>query len=196
MGSWAIESANKDGGVNGREIKVTVLDDGNDPARAVSNATSLITSKKVLAVTGSVAADPCKAMLPIAESHKTPLISASGSEDVLSSDYGFISQAGGDSMARPMYEYAKELAGNDTPRVGIVALTTGAIAAWRGHTSKIADSEGSESHIEDVDPTNANVLQQMQEIAKFKPEVVLLEDTEPHYVQLLQAMDAAGLSLA
>jgi branched-chain amino acid transport system substrate-binding protein len=41
---------NSKGGVNGRKIQFTTLDDGYDPARAVSNARRLVTQEKVFAL--------------------------------------------------------------------------------------------------------------------------------------------------
>jgi branched-chain amino acid transport system substrate-binding protein len=44
------EKVNAEGGVNGRKIEYTVLDDGYEPPRAVNNARRLITQEKVFAL--------------------------------------------------------------------------------------------------------------------------------------------------
>ena len=46
------EQVNKSGGVNGRKLQLTVLDDAYDPEKAVANTTTLIETNKVFALLG------------------------------------------------------------------------------------------------------------------------------------------------
>ncbi len=48
------DMVNAQGGVNGRKIEYQILDDGYDPAKAVSNARRLVTQEKVFAVFNSL----------------------------------------------------------------------------------------------------------------------------------------------
>jgi ABC-type branched-subunit amino acid transport system substrate-binding protein len=46
------EQVNKNGGINGRKLQLTVLDDGYDPEKAVANTKTLIENNKVFALVG------------------------------------------------------------------------------------------------------------------------------------------------
>ncbi|MDE2441172.1 MAG: ABC transporter substrate-binding protein [Betaproteobacteria bacterium] len=46
------EQLNKSGGINGRKLQLTVLDDGYDPEKAVANTKTLIETNKVFALVG------------------------------------------------------------------------------------------------------------------------------------------------
>src|SRR3712207_5915473 len=50
----AIDEANRRGGVNGRKIRLVVMDDGYDPRRALENAKTLVEEKEVTALFGFV----------------------------------------------------------------------------------------------------------------------------------------------
>ena len=67
---------NKNGGVNGRKIKLISLDDGYEPDRAKANTIKLITEDKVLALFGYVGTPTSNASLPIFTDAKTPFIGA------------------------------------------------------------------------------------------------------------------------
>lgn len=73
----AIRQANAKGGVNGKKLKVKVLDDQGKPEEAASAITKLITQDKVVAVIGEVASSRSIAMGPIAQNYKVPMISPS-----------------------------------------------------------------------------------------------------------------------
>ena len=59
----AIDQVNRQGGVNGREIELKVLDDDNQAAKAEANARQLITSDKVFLLFGSIEGGPSTAVM-------------------------------------------------------------------------------------------------------------------------------------
>ncbi|WP_327241920.1 ABC transporter substrate-binding protein [Streptomyces sp. NBC_01320] len=67
------KAVNDAGGVNGRKIELTVLDDGLDVARAVQNVRTLI-GKKSVAIVGVSGAGSIEAMVPILNQAKIPLL--------------------------------------------------------------------------------------------------------------------------
>ena len=67
---------NKNGGVNGRKIKLVSIDDGYEPERAAANTRKLITENKVLALFGYVGTPTSNAALPIFTEAKVPFIGA------------------------------------------------------------------------------------------------------------------------
>ena len=66
------DKLNAAGGVNGRTVKLNVLDDKYEPADAIANTTKLITEDKVLALIGYVGTPTAKAVVPIVAREKVP----------------------------------------------------------------------------------------------------------------------------
>lgn len=67
------EQVNKSGGVNGRKLQLTALDDAYDPKKTVENTRTLIEDSKVFALIGYVATANLIAAMPLAEEAKVPL---------------------------------------------------------------------------------------------------------------------------
>ena len=67
---------NRNGGVNGRKIKLVSVDDGYEPDKAAANTNKLITEDKVLALFGYVGTPTANAALPIFTEAKVPFIGA------------------------------------------------------------------------------------------------------------------------
>ncbi len=68
-----ISSTNAQGGVNGRQILITTLDDDNQPAKAESNARTLVESGKVFLLFGSIEGGPSTAVMKAAVDLNVPL---------------------------------------------------------------------------------------------------------------------------
>ena len=63
------DSVNDEGGINGRKLKLTVLDDGYEPDRTLANMRDLFEKRKVFAIVGNVGTSPAEAAAPYAISH-------------------------------------------------------------------------------------------------------------------------------
>ncbi|MEO1331533.1 MAG: ABC transporter substrate-binding protein [Pseudomonadota bacterium] len=72
----AFEEANRAGGVHGRTLSMTSLDDGYEPERAISNTRALIDGNKVFALIGAVGTPTSKAAQPIATQENVPYLGA------------------------------------------------------------------------------------------------------------------------
>lgn len=68
----AIDQVNRQGGVNGRQIELKVLDDDNQAAKAEANARQLITSDKVFLLFGSIEGGPSTAIMKASNELKVP----------------------------------------------------------------------------------------------------------------------------
>ena len=66
-----LERINRAGGINGRQLKLFVLDDGYEPYRAAANMRTLLEEKQVLAIIGNVGTPTAIASVPIAVEQKT-----------------------------------------------------------------------------------------------------------------------------
>jgi ABC-type branched-subunit amino acid transport system substrate-binding protein len=66
-----LRRANDAGGIRGRRLRLTALDDGYEPARAILNMRELLEQDRVLAVIGNVGTPTAVAAVPIANEDKT-----------------------------------------------------------------------------------------------------------------------------
>jgi ABC-type branched-subunit amino acid transport system substrate-binding protein len=70
----AEEMINKDGGINGKPIKMVIEDDKSDPAVATEKAKQLINKDKVQFLIGTGSSAETLAVVPVAEQSKIPFI--------------------------------------------------------------------------------------------------------------------------
>ena len=73
----AVGGFNNAGGLNGRKLRLVVVDDQGKPEEAATAATKLTAQDKVIAIIGEVASSRTLAAAPIAQSAKVPLITPS-----------------------------------------------------------------------------------------------------------------------
>ena len=72
----AFEEANKKGGVQGRKLKLTSVDDGYEPEKSIAATKALIETDKVFALIGAVGTPTSAATQPIATAAKVPFVGA------------------------------------------------------------------------------------------------------------------------
>ncbi len=70
----AFEEANRNGGVNGRTLKLTTMDDRYEPDLAFERTLRLIDNEQVFALIGSVGTPTSRAALPLASSRGVPFV--------------------------------------------------------------------------------------------------------------------------
>ncbi|MEO9896246.1 MAG: ABC transporter substrate-binding protein [Paracoccaceae bacterium] len=70
----AFEEVNRAGGINGRTISLTTMDDGYEPDRSVDQVRSVISSDEYLALIGPVGTPTTKATQPIATDVGMPVV--------------------------------------------------------------------------------------------------------------------------
>ncbi|WP_025782984.1 ABC transporter substrate-binding protein [Sporosarcina sp. D27] len=74
----AVDEINKDGGIDGKKIKLVKIDNKSDAAEATNAAIKLTTQENVVAIIGAATSGATVAQAQIANDNKTPLISPSG----------------------------------------------------------------------------------------------------------------------
>ena len=77
------ESVNQSGGVNGRRLKLTTLDDGFEPKRAAENTRKLIAEDKVFTMFMSGGGPSTLAALPVLTAFQVPLVGSTSGSDTL-----------------------------------------------------------------------------------------------------------------
>lgn len=84
----AFKEANDNGGVLGKKLVLVQADNKSEPSEAANAVTKLITQDKVAAVLGPVTSSDVLATLQIAEDHKVPVITATGTNPKITVDNG------------------------------------------------------------------------------------------------------------
>lgn len=82
----AAAEINKDGGVNGKQIKLVIEDDANDPATCVNVAQRFITRVQAHAVMGGWGSSCTLAMEPVLERAQMPLLVETSSSDKVTAE--------------------------------------------------------------------------------------------------------------
>ena len=109
----ATQELNAAGGLLGKQVEIVKYDDQSKEEEAATATNRLISQHKVVAILGEVASKRSKAMGPIAQSHKVPMISPSSTnpEVTMIGDYifrvCFIDPFQGEVMARFASEHLK-----------------------------------------------------------------------------------------
>lgn len=82
----AFEEINKAGGILGKQIKLVKIDNKSDSGEALNVATRLATQDKVVAILGPVASSNVIATTAVAEQHKIPIITSTGTNPKVTVD--------------------------------------------------------------------------------------------------------------
>jgi branched-chain amino acid transport system substrate-binding protein len=81
-----LERANRNGGVNGRKLRLIALDDGYEPARTAPNMRQLIERDHVLAIIGNVGTPTAIVAVPLANEQRTLLFAPFAGGPILRND--------------------------------------------------------------------------------------------------------------
>lgn len=92
----AIKEINDAGGINGKLIEYTVIDNRSENADAVAAATKLITEEKVVAMLAPATSGNTLAIVELANTNKVPIVTGSGTNETITvskdgkiNDYAF-----------------------------------------------------------------------------------------------------------
>jgi branched-chain amino acid transport system substrate-binding protein len=78
-----LERANRNGGVNGRKLRLITLDDGYEPTRTAPNMLQLIEKDNVLAIIGNVGTPTAIVAVPLANDQRILLFAAYSGAPIL-----------------------------------------------------------------------------------------------------------------
>ncbi len=81
-----LKRANREGGVNGRKVRLISLDDGYEPSRTAPNMRQMIENDRVLTIIGNVGSSTAMVAVPLANEQKTLLFAPLSGAPVLRND--------------------------------------------------------------------------------------------------------------
>lgn len=187
-----LNQINRDGGLNGRQIRVITLDDGYSPDRAAENTRRLVAEHDVLALFQYAGTPPVLASAPIAEELKVPFLAPYTGADALRrpSRYIFNMRASyGDELER----IAKQLSVIGIKRVAAAYLNnsfgTGGLASFKQAVTKHNLSLVAEAPL---DLEGTELQQSIAKIAKAAPQAVIVISAGKPSVDFVDAYSRAG----
>jgi len=189
----AVQSINDAGGVLGRQLDVSVVDDASDAGTGVSAATKLITQDRVDVLMGGSLSAQCSGVAPIALSHQVPMTCiAPPPED--GADYVFQVAAGlAPMLATQLGFAASELGAKDiafifsqTPYGQAGEAVTKALSGKFG--LNVVFSEG-------VDANSSDLAPLMAKIKDASPDAVLDFLTGPAHIVEAKGAETAQLGV-
>jgi len=175
----AIEAVNSDGGINGKQIKLEVLDSKADPTQAVSQLQKVLASgDKPDLVWPGVSSPESLALLPVLTDEKiwsfgqtaSPLINDPKKYPY---HFGISVDKNNEWMAaalEPMKKLAPKTVGMLTPSDAFGDAAEAAVKA-------VTDEVGAELVVERFDPTGLDYTVQYSRVLSKNPDVVVLDTT-------------------
>jgi branched-chain amino acid transport system substrate-binding protein len=160
----AIDDVNEEGGVDGRQLEMVLLDDANITNQAVSAAQRLIRNEKVVAITGIISSSSQQAIQPLAERSETVVMGMIATATGLTDGFRYAFRATGsnDTIGPQIVEFA---ARNGAKRLAVIhddstyaqGMTDEALAAIEDQGLELTANEVYKTGAADVSPQVANV---------------------------------------
>jgi branched-chain amino acid transport system substrate-binding protein len=193
--------ANRDGGIDGRPVKLVTLDDAGDPNKALANVQQLLTQNKVQALLGISVSGLCEAVQDTLEKAEMPIVcTAAGPKQTSgagASPWVFQAQAGQDSQVGPFIELIKKVAGTDKPKVAYIYYDSASHIGFADNFAPAVEKLGWPIVDKQVVPLVASppVKQMAEDIAAAKPDVVaslMVDGTAKLFYESLRAAGYEG----
>ncbi|MBC8392226.1 MAG: ABC transporter substrate-binding protein [Deltaproteobacteria bacterium] len=192
------ERINKAGGINGQKLDLIVYDDEGDATKCNLAVKKLITRDKVCAVIGPSLSGLSIAVLPLAEKHKTPLVSCAASYKIVTNEktgkqYKWVFKVPqSDSMAvEAIYNYMKK---KGITKIAIMSVSTGFGASGRGELMKYADKYGMTIVADEkYGPKDTDMTAQLTKIKGIAPQAIVNWSIGPTQVTVLRNWRDLGM---
>ena len=188
------DQINRQGGVHGRRIQLTSLDDGYEPDRAVPNTRQLIEKNQVFALIGYVGTPTSYAVKPIVTEAKIPFIGAfTGAEGLRNpvNKYIFNVRASYFNETERLVDW---LVSQRKPKIAVFyqndsygkAGLDGVKIAMKKHKLDIVA-------LGTVERNTVNVAQAVKDIAPGKPDGIIMISAYKSCAAFIKAMNQTGL---
>lgn len=202
-GKWAQEAwtayfngVNAAGGINGKKVKLVILDDASTASRATANVRQLI-DQKALLVTGSTQSNLCSVVAPLATQRKVPLMCTATAEGTATKDtkYVFGRIMPGPTEAQPSLQLIQQLDKSASPRIAMVHTDSADTVQYGDALEKLVKAQSgwtSTSNTTLPSAATANVVGPSASIVSQHPTFIGSDMIAPLVVSMLHALRADG----
>jgi len=188
----AFDEVNKKGGINGRMVKLVILDDGFDPNRTLDNTKNLVEQQGAIAMFGLVGTAQTAAVLPYLAEKKVPLISVytgSPALRVKPNRYFFTTQA---SYTDELVKMVRNLVATQNTRIAVVYQDNEFGKLLHPLAEKIITAEGGTAvGSRPLAVSGADALAVAQSLSSLQPQGVIMLVAGPAVVAYVKANRAA-----
>jgi len=176
----AVDEINADGGVDGRPLELTVVDDQSDPDEGTSGIERLI-DDEVVAIGGTISSDVGLATARIAEQEETPLfLVKAGSGEILTRDSRYTFRTclpSAPMVAGPIAQYVEQ---EGLTRVGaIVADYAWGQAIRSALEDEIGALDGVELQVEVAPVPETDFTTYLRNLESFQPDLLVATGHPP-----------------
>ena len=189
---------NSHGGINGKKINLSVLDDGSESARAVSDTLQMINQQHVLSIAGFALSDICDAALAPARKASVSVLCIAAARNLLDppNAHLFVSQVDvGDEVATE-FGLAKHLATSSSAKVAFVTTDAASNVSLRSGLAKSAANVGWHVVANEIIPDSATSMSTyVNAVIASKPDIVMGAINETAAIALLRQFNSAGVKV-
>ena len=159
------DQVNRQGGIQGKKIKLIVKDTGASPEKAISFAKQLIEEEKVFAIIGPSTSGETMAIKNIAQEGKTLLLSCAAAEVIVQpvASYVFKTPQKDSHAVIKIFQQMKKMG---VSRIGVLSSNTGFGKAGKEQIEKLAPEHGIQIAVSEVYDKAATDL--TAEVTKLK----------------------------
>jgi len=185
------EKINKEGGINGRPLKIVIYDDESDESKGVLVAKKLIEQDKVLGLVGTSTAGIAMAAAAIVEEAKVPWVTHAASRSVILPDKKWIFKMPfSERLFVPhMYAFMKE---KGATKLALLSQGAGFGREGRKYVEDTAEKAGFTLVAkEEYGPTDTDMSAQLTKIKAAAPDFMIIYGAEP--AGAISAGQARGL---
>lgn len=188
------DAVNAQGGVHGRMIRYTTLDDGFDPQKAVENTRQLLEADKVFMIYNSTGTAQTAAILPLLKEHRTLLFGPVTGASVFRETFNphvFHVRAGYASEAKKIISQLME---QGIGRVVVFYQDDGLGKTLLAELKKAADQEMlSFAAVVKVDPLQPDFMAAAQATEKTQPQAVILATAGTTFTNYIKAVQTTAV---
>lgn len=187
------DAVNAQGGVHGRMIRYTTLDDGFDPQKAVENTRQLLENDKVFMIFHSTGTAQTAAILPLIKEQRTllfgPVTGASALRETFN-PYVFHVRAGYASEASKIVSQLRQ---QGIDRVAVFLQDDGLGKTLMAELKKASEAEKLPFLAEiKVDPQKPDFAAAAQATEKAQPQAVIVATAGATFTSYIKAVQATG----
>lgn len=188
-----IDKINKAGGINGKKIRLIVLDDGYNPNRARENVIELIEKHKVNIIIFPVGSATTKAYLDLVREKKVVVLFTSSGSPALRNptpEYFIHFRPSYPAMGEALIDYAQKTF--DAKRFALVTqqdVTASGVVELLKQAGVTEDNYIEVSHKRNI----TDMSKQAETIKKFKPDAIIFWTTSSASMAIIKALGAENL---
>lgn len=188
------DQLNEEGGIDGREVELVVLDSASDEGNAVNQFRKLATEENVHAVLGPSSSGESIALRTFSADLMLPTIALASSSSIVEpadeSGYMYKQYTGTNESLQAQLQFAQE---QGWTKVGLIHTNDGYGQDPAGRIQEVADAAGIEvTGIEPFDATATDVTAQLGSLAEGSPDAVLVWAVNPANAVVASSAESIG----